>query len=310
VKFFFISILVFFLLYFIFASSRSFKNEIIQVQVNCPELALTRNLLNLKTWNNWWPGNKENDTLFNLKKLKYSIEKLVINGVFFEVKSSNLKERGFLQITSINDTSSNLIWYPSTTTNHSLFQRLLHPFYKNELNSNIALLLNSIKNHFDSPINIYGFKLNITEVKDPHLISIKRNYLTYPTTESIYQTIEQLEKFAISKGARKTNAPMLNVHKSETNNSFNVLIALPVNIPLEESGIFSPKFMIQGVLLEAEIEGGALKVENSLAQFGNYLSDYKLSAPAIPFQTLISDRSKILDTNRWITKIYQPVFKK
>jgi hypothetical protein len=36
------------------------------------------------------------------------------------------------------------------------------------------------------------------------------------------------------------------------------------------------------------------------------MNDHFLSAPAIPFEILITDRSKEKDTTRWKTKIYQP----
>ncbi len=296
--------------YFSFVILKPSNNNPVTVSINCTDAALTRNLLDLKTWQKWWPGKKINDTAFSFGTVRYSLTRLIGNGAAFNVSANNKSETGFLQLTSINDTSCNLVWTPSVVTSPSLYEKLLNPFQKNVVKENIILLLDSIKNYFNDPKNIYGFKVNFTKVTDPHLISIRKIYDKYPSTDEIYATIEKLENYAISNGAQKTNFPMMNVHQNEDGNSLDVMIALPVNNPLKASSDFLPKFMIQGVLLEADIKGGSANVEKCLAQFSNYLTDYKLSAPAIPYQSLVTNRSQILDSNLWITKIYQPVFKR
>ncbi len=305
-----IAISIIIVCYFIFAISKPSNDKVLDVSVNCNAAALTRNILDLNTWQKWWPGKKMNDTTFSFGVVNYNLKKIVVNGVFFNVSSDTKKQSGFLQISAINDTSCSLVWNPTFVSSPNVKDKLLHPFSKNMLKDNIDKLLDSIKNHFSNPTNIYGFKANITKVIDPHLISIKKTYAQYPTTTEIYNSIEKLEAYAVLNGATRTNAPMMNVHQSEIGNTLDVMIAIPVNIPLKASGEFLPKFMIKGALLEAEIKGGATNVEKCLAEFSNYLTDFKLSAPAIPYQSLITDRSKILDSNIWITKIYQPVFKR
>jgi hypothetical protein len=305
-----IGLLIIIVGYFIFAILKPSNSQPAAVSVNCTDAALTRNMLDLKTWQQWWPGEKINDTLYSFNEVSYAITKLVGNGAAFNVSKGDKMESGFLQFTSINDTSCNLVWNPTLNKAPSLSEKLLKPFVKNIVRDNITSLLDSLKNYFDNPKNIYGFKVNMAKVTDPHLISNKKTYVKYPTTNEIYSTIEKLEAYATLNGAKKTNAAMMNVHQSEDGNTLDVMIALPVNIALNASGDFLPKFMIQGALLEAEVKGGASSVEKCLAQFSNYLTDYKLSAPAIPYQSLISDRVKILDSNLWITKIYQPVFKR
>ena len=305
-----IGLLIIIVGYFIFAILKPSNSQPASVSVNCTDAALTRNILDLKYWEKWWPGKKINDTTFIFADVKYSFNKIVGNGVFFNISSETIQESGFLQISSINDTSCNLVWNPTSVSSPTLTKKILHPFSNNHLRDNVRLMLDSLKNYFSNSKNIYGFKVNIVKVTDPHLISIKRTYAQYPTTTEIYTTIKKLEIYATINGAKKTNAPMMNVHQSESGNALDVMIALPVDSPLNAIGEFLPKFMIQGALLEAEVKGGAANVEKYLAQFGYFLTDYKLSAPAIPYQSLISDRTKILDSNLWITKIYQPVFKR
>ncbi len=303
-----ISIII--LSYFIFAIFKPSTPIPIGVSVNCAEAVLTRNIMGLNMWQNWWPGKKDNDTAFSFNNVNYTITKLLGNGVVLNVTTNKQWESGFLQFTSINDTSCNLVWTPSRENSSSFLEKITIPFSKNILQDNIALLMDSMKIYFNNSKNIYGFKVNMAKVTDPHLISIKKTYVVYPTTSEIYATIQKLEAYATLNGAKITNVPMMNVHRSEIGNTLDVMIALPVNIQLIASGDFLPKFMIEGALLEAEVKGGTSNVEKCLAQFSNYLTDYKLSAPAIPFQSLVTNRSQILDSNLWITKIYQPVFKR
>jgi hypothetical protein len=304
------AILIVLLSYFIFALSKSSKTEPIKVVVNCTDAALTRHFGDIKKWSKWWPGEKVNDTTFSFKDHKYIVTKLLVNGAELIINNKSKSETGFLQFASVNDTSCNLVWTPAIVTSLSLSEKLLNPFQQNIAKENITLLLDSMKNYFSSPTNIYGFKVKMAKVTDPHLISTKKTYLQYPTTTEIYSTVEKLNTYAIGNGAKKTNFPMMNVHQNDDGKSLDVMIALPIDIPLSASEDFSPKFMIQGALLEAEVKGGAYNVEKCIAQFSNFLTDYKLSAPAIPYQSLVIDRSKVLDSNLWITKIYQPVFKK
>lgn len=302
-----IGIVLVFLSYLIFVFFNPPKSTYTSVSINCTNTALERNIFNIKNWEKWWPGKKINDTTFIFNDVKYSISKLLLSGVLVDINAGGKTISGYLQIESINDTSCNLVWNPTSEIALTISEKLLKPFTKCILRDNIILLLDSLKNYFSDQKNLYGFKVNVSKVSNPYLISIKKNYLQYPSSSEIYETVEKLKAYIISSGAMITNSPMMNVHRSEVGNTFDVMIALPTNIPLNPSGDFLPKFMMKGSLLEAEVKGGATLVEKCLAQFSNYLIDYKLSAPAIPYQTLVTDRSQVLDSNLWITKIYQPV---
>lgn len=280
------------------------------IKVNCTEAAIMRNFMNLEMWRNWWPGKQINDTTFAFDNVNYIVKNLLANGVMLQAKSTNNLQYAYLQVSAINDTSSHIIFNIASSKPTSISEKIVQPFSKNEIGSSINLILDSVKRHFDNPINIYGFKATATTVKDPHLISIKKQYTKYPSSEDIYTTVKSLQAYASANGAAQTNPPMLNVHVSESGTGVDAMIAIPINIALPPKDDFQPKFMIQGVLLQAQIIGGAAKVQNAISQFENYLGDYKLSAPAIPYQSLITDRSVEKDSNKWITDIYQPVFRK
>jgi hypothetical protein len=60
-------------------------------------------------------------------------------------------------------------------------------------------------------------------------------------------------------------------------------------------------------VLRAEVKGGNATVEEALHQMKIFISDYQKTAMAIPFESLVTDRSKEPDTSKWITRIYTPV---
>ena len=66
--------------------------------------------------------------------------------------------------------------------------------------------------------------------------------------------------------------------------------------------------MVPGKILVAEVKGGAYTADEALRQLTMYMDDNHLVSPAIPFQSLVTERSKEPDTTKWITKIYFPVF--
>jgi hypothetical protein len=58
----------------------------------------------------------------------------------------------------------------------------------------------------------------------------------------------------------------------------------------------------------AEVKGGPSRVDGCLLAVENYVKDHNMMSPAIPFQSLVTDRMAEKDTAQWITRIYYPVF--
>ena len=72
-------------------------------------------------------------------------------------------------------------------------------------------------------------------------------------------------------------------------------------------GIFSRK-LVRGHYLETDVHGGSGAVNSALDRMNNYISDYGRTVMAIPFFSLMTDRSKEPDTTKWVTRIYYPIY--
>ena len=66
--------------------------------------------------------------------------------------------------------------------------------------------------------------------------------------------------------------------------------------------------MAPGKILVTEVKGGPHAIQVAYAQYEKYLQDYHRISPAIPFESLITERIAEPDTGKWVTRIYYPVF--
>jgi hypothetical protein len=105
----------------------------------------------------------------------------------------------------------------------------------------------------------------------------------------------------------ETGFPMLNIYKTDSVN-YLTRVAIPVDKKLPSSGNISYKWMLGGGnILVTDVRGGPFSIDSAFQQLEYYVHDYNRTSPAIPFQSLVTDRSKVPDTTKWITRLYYPV---
>ena len=175
-----------------------------------------------------------------------------------------------------------------------------------KINKNMVNILNSMKAFLENQVNIYGVKFYNTMSKDSALIATKETTKSYPTTDVIYKMIAQLRKYIVTQGAKENNFPMLHVKKLN-DSEFETMVAIPVNKVLAGNGKLFYRRFVPWKVLAAEVRGGDYTVNEALKQMLIYRGDYNITAMAIPFASLVTDRSKEPDTLKWITRIYTPI---
>ena len=100
---------------------------------------------------------------------------------------------------------------------------------------------------------------------------------------------------------------MLNIF-ADNNGTYFTKVAFPVDKRLNDVGNIQYRWMLKGGnILVTEVRGGPHKIDEAFSQMQNYLQDHQRTSPAIPFQSLITDRRQEVDTNKWITKLYWPM---
>lgn len=119
--------------------------------------------------------------------------------------------------------------------------------------------------------------------------------------------IDKLKAFVQRNGAKQTGLPMLNI-ASNADGTYTTRVALPVDRKLKNEGDIQYRWMLGGgFILVTEVKGGPHRIQQAFSVMEEYIDDFDRVAPAIPFQSLVTDRRTEPDTGKWITKVYWPV---
>ena len=220
----------------------------------------------------------------------------------------NNKASSFLRV--IADADKSIVQYQFTfPPSNSFLERIKSYFDNNKIKKTTQQILNALRLFTEINENIYGVKMQKSLLKDSTLIAIKGSSKQYPTMNEIYKAIDTLKMYATQNGAKATNPPMLNIYVNN-DTSYLYMVALPLNKWIDGTGKISGKRMLAGgnILETGEFKGGIYTINKFLKELENFRADNTSISPAIPYQSLITDRSKESDTSKWITKLYYPVF--
>jgi hypothetical protein len=86
------------------------------------------------------------------------------------------------------------------------------------------------------------------------------------------------------------------------------MVAIPLLKDIPSSEEFTIKKMILGNILETIVIGDRQTITNGFESLKNYASDYRKLAPAIPFQSLLTNRLQEKDSTKWKTRLSYPVY--
>jgi hypothetical protein len=281
--------------------------ENINVNIN----SVNRFLMVEDKWIKWWPGSIEHDSLSNRKAFVYKGYKYIIagnryNAVIIQTQAEGFVIDGTIFFIPIGTDSVQAQWKYSLETNSNPINRIHLYREATKVNSNMMDIMKRMKAFLEKPENVYGMQIDQILVKDTILVTTKISSTQYPSTSKVYDLIKGIKNYISINNARETNAPML--HVWQDSGLFHTTVAIPVNRKIPENETYFIKRMVPGKILVSEIKGGLYTTGEALRQLGIFMSDYHLSSPAIPFESLITNRMEEPDTSKWVTKIYYPVF--
>jgi effector-binding domain-containing protein len=261
----------------------------------------------------WWPKESNSNltgkdsSSYVFKNTDFSFFNSKLNSSEVTATKGDAKFKGNIYGLFEGKNTAKLVWRLSIENNLNPLKRVLNYFKAIAIKKQITIILEQFGNFAIKVKNIYGLKINRTIVKDTLLLTTVKSLDHYPSVSEIYSTIKKLNEFARSNTAQITNTPMLNVIKTYKGN-YNITIALPVNKAVAAKDNYFVNKMFPGNILETEIVGGRKSIDNGFLQMKNYMKDFKLTSPAMPFEMMITDRSIERDTNKWVTKLYYPIF--
>ena len=274
--------------------------------------AFSRAIQEEEKWKQWWPGEVLNaqNNLFGKYQFNgsiYSILEKKLSSVVILVEHDKDTLTTELVFLPVRSDSIALSWVGTLQSSMSPIRRLQQHFTTKRIGKDLYAILENIRKFYANDSNIYGIKIHKELVVDSTLISTATTTKGYPSVESIYEMVDLLKEFAVSKGAKQTGLPMLNITTADSVSYFTK-VALPVDKKLRDEGKIVYRWMLGGGnILVSEVRGGPYTIQRSFETIEKYTEDHQRMAPAIPFQSLVTDRRQEPDTSKWVTRIYWPV---
>jgi hypothetical protein len=286
-----------------------------RVQMKASRPAISRLLIENNDWDKWWPVNDSAKgrmpgamPAFTYNERSYHITDKKYNSVFISiVDHTDTIARTALNLIEIGQDSIMLDWEGLIPNKGQPLSRIRGYIKATDIKKDMQALLGKMEEFFTNKEKVYGIKINHEQVKDSTLISTYDSSKGYPSTELVYSLINDLKEYSASQAANVTGYPMLNIYTTDSI-VYLTRVALPVDRKLPKKGRISYKWMLGGGnILYTDVTGDSKKVDQAFRQLDNFAKDYDHIPPAIPFFSLVTDRSAEKDSSRWVTRIYYPI---
>ena len=276
--------------------------------INVTENAYRKFIIdNPANWQKWWPEFTDKTEKLVYKNYQFKVINKSIN--VLDVAALDGQDTIYTKIilAPLKIDTINLIWTTKFNTGKNPFGKLRTYQKAIQIKERITELLISMKIFLENKEAIYSLKIEKDKVKDPLLLTAKFKTTLYPTTIEIYKLIKELKDQIILKNINETGNPMIHVRLLDSNN-YETMVAIPINKEIVFDNKFAIKKMILGNLLVTDVKGGSTTIQTAYKTLETYILDYHLISPAMPYESLITNRLIESDTSKWKTKVYYPIF--
>jgi hypothetical protein len=267
-------------------------------------------LHNLEKWKHWWPADEENpgiDSLFIYKGMTCKLLTPYSDGASIEIKSGKVRLESRLRTIFKERDSIVAEWSVELKSGYNPIKRLSNYLAGRKITKSLQVVFDSLCFFAGKTENIYGFPIERTTFTEVNLITSNFTSSEYPTTEMIYNAVNRLRQYLVSKGTRERYYPMMNSKRMDSSH-VETMIAISIEkmIPANKDFFISQMVAMKDRFLTTDVTGGPGSIEKAKKSIEKYMTDHTLPAPARPFEILVTDRSKVADTSVWKTKIFYP----
>jgi hypothetical protein len=270
--------------------------------------SVTTRILREASWKLWWPSSASSkDSILELNNQQFSIIDKQYNSLKVLISKEQFSFGTSLNIIPLSLDSVRLEWIGRPVVANSPVKRIQQYNASKEIRESLRLLLDTLRSFLEQPANTYDLHIIQEKVKDTLLITRKSVLKSYPDIATVYEMVNSLHAYAKKRGLNEMNYPMLHVLKLDKD-EYSTMVAIPVDreVPTHDGIAF--KRMAPGNILVTEVRGGPYTIQRAFTRYEEYLQDYHRISPALPFESMVTDRIAEPDTTKWVTKIYYPVF--
>lgn len=279
------------------------------LKISCTVNGTNRFLMNDSNWVKWWPGEpytRSQVLSLHYNKLTYQPDERFYNKRTVLIQDDNTGIQSFINVLPLSVDSMQVVWQTEMKTAMNPLIRLQQYLFARKLKKDLEKLMLRLKTFLEKTENVYGYNIQRATVQKAYVATVTTRYNHYPSTVEIYSLINKLNQFVANNDATVINYPMLNISGADSS-GFEAMVGLATNKELTGKGNIIIKNLVTDKVLATRIKGGTYKIEQALIQMKTYLNDYHLFSPAIPFQSLITDRLQEPDSSKWITNVYYPL---
>ncbi|RYY57759.1 MAG: hypothetical protein EOO09_01515 [Chitinophagaceae bacterium] len=277
------------------------------VRVIAAPQGIKRSLMNQDGWKQWWPGEQLSKYEFRSGGYTFRITDKQLSSLVLVVNDGTDSLLSTLTIVTSGTDSVDIVWSGSSSGTYNPITRISRLYGSSALREKTSVILDSLRSFYSNPVNVYGFKVTSKPVTDTALVSLFEITTARPSTEMVYRLIDEMRAYVKANNATETGFPMLNI--SAVGDSQLVRVALPVDRRLPDSKRISYRWMPSGGSVAiGEYRGGPVGASLAVANMETFLKDHEMKQPAIPYQSLVTDRRTEPDTSKWITRIYCPYY--
>jgi len=256
----------------------------------------------------WWPQKNDavaGDTL-KYRNYSYYFQNRRHNSIGIIIGTENLNLKSTISWIPVSGNLYKLTWKTSLPAGINPMGRFLRYREARKVKADIKHVLERYLTFITNRRDVYGYEFKIETVSDTLLATTSFHSVVVPNDARIYQAIDHVKTYIDEQGIKATNPPMLNI--SPEAQGYLTTVALPVASRFKSNGSVMLRRMVAGNILVTDVKGGPKAISNGFRQMETFIKDFKLSSPAIYFESLVTNRSDEPDTAKWITKIYYPIY--
>ncbi|MBO9565956.1 MAG: GyrI-like domain-containing protein [Niastella sp.] len=289
-------------------------HESISTTSSTTQRSAQRYLLDDHQWPSWWPRSPSKvirglsaTRYFYYNGYAFRLSQQFMSGIELTSDHSLDSIKNLITIVPISKDTVKLVWEFQEKSSFNPITRFQQYNKAKRLKKDVGGIIQALATFLNDDLNTYGITISRTTITDSFLVATKTILKDEPAIADIYQQVDVLKQYASASGAQVTNAPMLNKRRIDSS-QIEMMVALPINKALSGKGSIIYRELPAGKLLVAEVQGGPARVREAFRQLENYLVEHKYESPAIPFESLVTNRQQESDTTKWVTRIYYPIF--
>ena len=263
-----------------------------------------------ENWDKWWRDADGKAHIkgspFEFNGTVFRLNRQLTNIAGIEIEQKGLILQSAIHLISFSKDSTGAFWECDINTGNDPLNRVRSLMSATKIKKDMAGVLKNLTTYVSDLKNVYGLSINRTSTRDTTMLTASFQSAAYPTIPQIYSFFDTLENSIQRQHGMKTGSPMMNVRESE-NGGYETQVAIPTDRLLKNDGKIYFRRMVPGYFIVSEVKGGPFTIREAVKQLDFYISDYKKTVMAKPFQTLVTNRLTETDTSKWITKISIPV---